>query len=275
MNTHAEWLFEAPLAHEAAGRAGAAYATPSGAPVLELEGEFEWETNEQSHNSSAEAFATRVLPGLPEGHEVLTRAAAAPFAGVNLPALLQGVIRPDRGGSSYWNFPLSALHVTDPAEQRRHALRRAAGTSTAGAVGEIRSWLETLYGRAMAAGAGTPAAFGWIGEALHLIQDSYSQAHTERAYGAGPGGAHLIRKVRFYDYNVIPPRRTVGPGEHNFPSDERDGIRWGNGALKWEATVAIEASRAYLAMMLRHLASPAAPSNRVELSLFLDKHVAV
>lgn len=222
-------------------------------------------------------FATRVLPFLPEGHEILTRTAARGVSGVNLSALLDGVIRPDRGGTSYWNFPAAALHSTDPGEQRRHSLRRTATTSLSVALSEIRNYLTLLYSRAMRAAAmrsprGMKQAFEWIGEALHLIQDSYSQAHIQRAYGAGAGGVHPIRYIRYFHYTVFPPSRTTAPTEHNFPSDARDSITGAAGRLKPEATLAIAASREYLLMLLRHIASPTSPRNTVEFRAFLTKH---
>jgi hypothetical protein len=123
--------------------------------------------------------------------------------------------------------------------------------------------------------ARTPAtAFEWIGEALHLIQDSYSRAHIERAYGTGPGGSHPIRYIRSFHASVFPPSRTRGPREHNFPSDPRDSIRAG-GALKSEAVMARNASREYLRMMLRHRARPGAPGNVAELRAFMRKHLSM
>lgn len=227
--------------------------------------------------NESDRFATRVLPFLPEGHEILTRTAARGLSGVDLTALLDGVIRPDRGGKSYLNFPASALHATDPGEQRRHSLRRSASTSTAVALGEIRNYLTLLYSRAIIAAKmrsprGRKQAFEWIGEALHLIQDSYSQAHIQRSYGAGRGGSHPIRYIRFYNYNVFPPSRTTAPSEHNFPTDQRDSIKATTGKIKPEAVLATRASREYLVMMLRHMASPTNPVNAGELRAFISKH---
>jgi hypothetical protein len=222
-------------------------------------------------------FSTRVLPFFPEGHEILTRTAARGLSGINLTALLDGVIRPDRGGKSYLNFPASAIHATDPGEQRRHSLRRAASTSTSAALREIKNYLSLLYSRAMgAAGMRSPRghkqAFEWIGEALHLIQDSYSQAHIQRAYGAGPGVTHPIRYIRYYNYSVFPPSRTTAPREHKYPSDERDSIKDTSGRLKAEASLAINASREYLILILRHMASPASSANAAEFRAFLVRH---
>jgi hypothetical protein len=251
VTTH-EAIFEAPAAHEVAGGS-----------IHELE---------------ADAFVTRVqpIPGLPghaEGHEVITRVAAASLP-VDLAALLRGVIRPDRGGTSYWKFPGAVLHVSDPAEQRRHCLRRTPGTSTPAAIAEIQAWFTTLYRRAMSAPTAA-TAFEWIGEAVHLLQDSYSQAHAERAYGAGPGGTHPIRKVRSFVLGVFPPRRSVGPSEHNAPADDRDMIYDSAARLKPEAGLARNATREFLVLMLRHLSSPAAPGNPAELRTFINRHLSM
>jgi hypothetical protein len=243
-------LFEAPAAHEAAG-----------GPV---------------HESEADGFATRVqpVPGLPghaEGHEVITRVAAASLP-VDLPALLRGVIRPDRGGNSYFNFPGAALHVADPVEQRRHCLRRTPGTSTPAALSEIRVWFTTVYRRALGA-PNRAAAFEWIGEAAHLLQDSYSKAHTERAFGAGLGGTHPIRKVRSFVLGVFPPRRSVGPDEHNAPKDSRDDIYDSSARLKYEAGLARDATRELLVMAVRHLRTPTDPAIPAEVRAFMDRHL--
>jgi len=88
----------------------------------------------------AEPFFTRVqpvphLPGYEEGHEVLTRSAASGLvSGPDLDAILLGVIRPDRGGASYWKFPRAAFHALNPAVQRAHSLRRTRGTSAGAAL---------------------------------------------------------------------------------------------------------------------------------------------
>jgi hypothetical protein len=147
----------------------------------------------------ADPFVTRVqpvplLPGHAEGHEVLVRMAAAGLP-VDLAALLRGVIRPDRGGTSYWSFPRAALHASDPAEQCRHALRRTQTTPLRAALAEIRQHFIRLYRRALAARSRPGVASEWIGEMLHQIQDSYSQAHVVRAYRAGPGGSHPIGRL--------------------------------------------------------------------------------
>ena len=68
----------------------------------------------------AEYFVTRILPGLKEGHEVLTRRAAAAVPGVDTRALLRGVVRVD-AGKHIWNLPAPLASSLDPSQQRRHA----------------------------------------------------------------------------------------------------------------------------------------------------------
>jgi len=263
MVTQAEALFEAPVAHESRS-ATSPYA------------QAETGTHEQ-----ADRFVTRVqpIPGLPghlEGHEILTRGAARalprPLTAAELRALIIGVITPDRGGASYLSFPKAALTATRPDEQRRHALRRTRATTTRAALVEIRRYLITLHARALRRGR-TPAGFHWAGEALHLIQDSYSCAHTERAHGRGPGGTHPIRYVRWFGFSVVPPSRSAAPHEHNYPTDSRDTIAAG-GKLKPEALLAQRAGREFLLMLIRHWAAPTSPAIGPDLRRFLRRHLS-
>jgi hypothetical protein len=113
-----------------------------------------------------------------------------------------------------------------------------------------------------------PAAqFELIGEALHLIQDSYSPAHMERNYG-GSGKVHSINYIRFW--HPI----TVGgsPLEHSFPIDPRDNLTVASIPLNW-VDEAITASRDFLQMVLNHVKNPADPGNRTELNAFMNKHL--
>jgi hypothetical protein len=181
------------------------------------------------------------------------------------------VRRPDRGGGSYWNFPRAAIHAFSPSAQRSHALRRTPSTSQAAALSEIRRHLATLYLLALRA-PNRATALGWIGEAVHLIQDSYSGAHTERSLGRGAGGASPIRRIRAFYLSLWPPRRSTAPHEHNVPSDPRDRIWKSPGVLTNEARFAIRASREYLTMMLRHVRYPSAPGNLAEFRTFLRRH---
>jgi hypothetical protein len=223
----------------------------------------------------AEYFVTRVLPGMREGHEVLTRRAAAGLgAGVDLPALLRGVARVD-AGKSLLHLPRALLDALRPNQQRRHVLRAQLCQPVRAALSQARNHLIRRHALALGAGP-RPVAFEWIGEALHLIQDSYSAAHTERALGADQRGPHPIRYIRFFGMTRrFPPQFTAAPREHAFPADPRDQITDPVGRLRPEARLAIAASRDYLQMMLRHLASPRAPRNAAELRAFMNRHLAL
>jgi hypothetical protein len=268
MNARSSSLFEAPLSHEATH-----YTNPYTNP------EF-YSNPEEEFEGEGDYFVTKVLPGFPEGHEVLTRHAAAGLPGIDMRALLIGVTRVDKG-ERLRDLPASLVHSVVGGEQNRHALRRNLSTPMRSALAEIRRQLRILHARALvAACAGASrTAFLWIGEALHLIQDSYSSAHIQRDFGRGPGGSHPIRYIRFYANVKINPfphlptfTRGRGPREHNFPTDPRDSIRSPRGALKPEARAAIAASREFLRMILRHMAAPASPRNAAELRAFMNKH---
>src|SRR5262249_29846472 len=113
------------------------------------------------------------------------------------------------------------------------------------------------------------AALEWAGEALHLLQDSFSSAHVERA-----GGTGRIRQIRAFYVRVGWPPLSRAPGEHNAPSDPRDDV-FLHGALRPEARAAASASRAYLTMVLRHLRAPKAPGNAAELHTFISRYLSM
>lgn len=222
---------------------------------------------------SAEGFFTRVTPipgvGNKEGHEIITRAAlrGLPLSSAEQTAVLDGVIRPDRGGRSYWNFPAAAIGSLRAAAQPSHALRPTPGTSTPAALALIRKRFTDLYRNALRA-PNRLNALGWVGEALHLLQDSFSSAHVERAGPAGP-----IRKIRAFYIRAGWPPLSRAPHEHNAPSDPRDDVFLG-GALRPEALAATRASRELLTMALRHLASPGSPSIAPDWAAFLRRHLS-
>src|SRR5687768_4855293 len=254
--------------------------TRVGTRAREMELEFELDSAAaelESEYESAEGFYTRVqplrgLPGYDEGHEILTRSAAAGLlSGADLHALLFGVIRPDRGGASYLNFPGAAVGAFSPAAQSAHSLRRDRLTTSSAALAEIRQKLAALYRLAVTA-TGRAAALAWVGEGLHLIQDSYSGAHVSRRLGGGPGGRSPIASIRALYVQAWPMLRSTAPGEHGTPSDTRDDVWAAPGVLRSEARYAIAASREYIALLLRHIAAPAAPGNTTEFLAFLKRH---
>jgi hypothetical protein len=103
-----------------------------------------------------------------------------------------------------------------------------------------------------------------------LIQDSFSEAHTERLWSAAGSPAHRINFIRYFG-----PRGLPAPDEHQVvPSpDPRDIITTASGALTRAATHSVVASKEFLRMMRRHLASPGAAGISAELRAFMDRHL--
>ncbi len=237
---------------------------------LEFEAELESAAFELE---GAEPFYTKVTPipgiGNKEGHEILTRVAmrGLPLTAAEQSAILLGVIRPDRGGRSYWNFPRAALESLKAAAQPSHALRPTPSSTVAAALRLIRSRFLRLYYRAMRA-ANRTVALEWLGEALHLLQDSFSSAHVQRV-----GGSGRIRHIRAFYIRLGWPPLSRAPHEHNAPSDPRDDV-YLHGALRPEARAAIGASRAFLTMALRHLRAPRSPQNTPELRAFMSRYLS-
>jgi hypothetical protein len=239
---------------------------------MELELELAGQALEQELEQP-ESFYTRVTPipgiGNAEGHEILTRRAMSGLglSAADRSAIELGVIRPDRGGRSYWNFPGAAIGAMAASAQPAHSLRPTPAASSAAALSLIQRQFAALHRNAMTAPT-RQVALEWLGEALHLLQDSYSAAHTERA-----GGTGRIQKVRAFFIRVGWPPRSTAPGEHNAPSDTRDDV-FSGGALRPQASAAITASRDFLVMALRHLGRPGSPSNAGELAAFIGRYLS-
>jgi len=194
-----------------------------------------------------------------EGHEAITRAA---WEGLGLlpeqeRALIGGVRAPD---VSLAGLLSSAL----PFAQPRHALRRWWGTSSADAVRDAREFLAATHRRAMSLPDG-PRRWVVLGEALHCLQDSYSPAHVDRAGG---------RILRMSHWGPLDAFRGGRHREHGFPSDGRDSA-WSNGELTAEARTAVQGSRRYLEVALRHSASPRDDeAQRLEVEAVLEELMA-
>jgi hypothetical protein len=243
-------------------------------PYLQSEAGFESELDRAGRALEApEPFYTRVTPipgiGNKEGHEILTRVAMRGLAlsAADRSAVLLGVIRPDRGGKSYWNFPRSALESLKARAQPAHSLRPTPSSTVATALRLIRARFVRLYLRAMRA-RNRATALQWLGEAMHLLQDSFSSAHVERA-----GGTGRIRHIRAFYVRFGWPPLSRAPREHNAPSDPRDDV-YLNGALRREARAAIRASRVFLRMALHHLRVPGSPRRRVDLLRFMSRYLS-
>ena len=172
---------------------------------------------------------------LPAGHETITQRAARPLVAAgrltpaDVAALVAGVRSVDE----------NLLGLALPSLQRQHFLRASLCQPVRTA---YRQALARLYNRFEAAvGASGAQRFRLAGEALHLIQDSFSEAHTERVRTpAGPTGA--IRFVRFYGVRGKP-----APVEHKLVGDRRDLIAVASAA----ARAARRASTAFLLLLLR------------------------
>jgi len=173
----------------------------------------------------------------PEGHEILTRQdARGMISGTDLLALVDGARRPDLADPSD--------HIK-LGEQKRHFLRsikQPAWSAWFSAIDHLRSLHQNIL-----ASANRTDELRLMGEALHLIQDSFAPAHVERE----PRTRDIL-SLRIYDPK--PPA-----GEHTFLLDARDTL-WQSpraGAsppkLTAAATDAVNASREYLKMALGHL----------------------
>jgi hypothetical protein len=191
--------------------------------------------------------------GVIKGHETITESALrATGLTAHRALLIEGVQRPDRAPS------------LPPGEQKRHALRGLPCQTTATALAEIHAQLLKLHGLALAARGGRDTWL-WAGEALHLIQDSYSPAHTERALG----GANPIIYIRSYRHGVL-----VGTTEHLYPVDHRDYIKFPS-SKAWVAR-ALSVSEEYLKLVKSHLARRLAPAAaRPDLVRFMNRHLAL
>lgn len=201
------------------------------------------------------------------GHVELTAnaAASAGFGGDDLEALKRGVARPDQS-------PTSITEQIDECQQHRHALRAAFCQDMPSAIERIRSYLRNLYDCILSMAAPQDperrkAQFELIGEALHLIQDSYSPAHMERDFG-GPGKVHAIKYIRFWN----PITLAGDPMEHNFPVDPRDNLTLASFPIDW-VKEALTASREFLQMVKRHIADPGDSKVRPERDAYINKHL--
>jgi hypothetical protein len=224
-------------------------------PTGRLRREMEAESASEGEHFVVDTLIT------PRGHERLTEDAAIPLVGRGSPelaALLVGVVRVDD--------PARAFIATD---QRRHCLRQELCQTQAAAMGDVRGHLGGLHSLALGSG---PTAFEFAGEAFHLIQDSYSNAHTERILSAS-GPPHPILFIRLF--SLLQGR--TAPVEHQVvpPPDPRDIITLRSGGLTDFARASVAASREYLQMLLRHRRGLPPGTIRAELTAFMDRHLVL
>lgn len=191
-----------------------------------------------------------------EGHEALTKAAARGLSSTDLSALTKGVRSPDVDGPLTNHIKLE--------EQRRHALRRTLVQTTKGALGDATKHLAKLHGRVIGAKKRS-RQLQLAGEALHLIQDSFSPAHAERS-------GRKIKKLRNFgpaNWALPTPLQHL---EHITPIDPRDVVRDRRGNFTREAKQAIQASTEYLTMVKKHTGGPVpGPEVNADLAAFVTK----
>lgn len=131
-------------------------------------------------------------------------------------------------------------HSVREADQKLHALRRSPGQDWRVALREIVAELQSQH-RGILAEPNARARLRRVGAALHLIQDSYCPAHTER----GPG--NCIRYVRNYGGGSLSTPGGGSGSEHRFPFDDRDSVA----AHPGPATAATAASKEYLQVVFK------------------------
>jgi hypothetical protein len=170
----------------------------------------------------------------PAGHEILTERAAKGLINnkTELNTLIAGVRRPDLADLNN--------HIK-LGEQKRHFLRSGMQPSW-NAWFSATDHLQILHQNILASTSRLDQ-LGLIGEALHLIQDSFAPAHVEREPLTGE-----ILYIRVYD-----PK--PGPQDHAYLIDQRDAIFAAQPPklLTAGAQRAISCSREYLQMALKHL----------------------
>lgn len=187
------------------------------------------------------------------GHEVITRAAigsgAISFTVAGRPVsvtlsptdiadIILGNRSVDLGLTDSDDSGAGLTLILTPSQQRRHALRSTLTQPQAAALTDIRA----EFGRAHAAilrERDPRRRMRLIGVVLHLIQDSFSPAHTDR-----DPGSQCIRYVRNYG-------RGSAPTEHGTPGDPRDDITASAGAAA--RAMATSSSRRYLQIVMKAL----------------------
>ena len=107
--------------------------------------------------------------------------------------------------------------ILNPSEQKRHALRSTLTQTQPAALADIRAEFARAH-RAVLREPGARRRMRLIGVVLHLIQDSFSPAHSAR----DPTRSWCISRVRNYG-------RGRAPAEHDTPGDARDSVT-GTGA---------------------------------------------
>ncbi len=180
-------------------------------------------------------------PASVEGHEVITRKAIGPSREIQFtvagrpmrntlsPEDVDSIIAGNRSVDLGW-MGTGVLFSLNKDEQRRHSLRREFMQPMPDALADIIGSLRAQHVGILAEPNATQK-MRRIGMATHLIQDSFSPAHTERR----PGSGWCISYFRNFG-------RGNAPREHGTPSDPRDEIERSG----IQASQATAATRRYL-----------------------------
>jgi hypothetical protein len=191
-----------------------------------------------------------------EGHEVLTRSAIGasrtiPFsvAGKPLSRVLTAaeeaeIVAGNRSVDLGW-AGTGVVFAFSQDEQKRHSLRRNFGQPLPAALADVIGSLRSQHA-AILAEKDPKTRLRRIGQATHLIQDSFSPAHTDRR----PGSGWCIYYIKNYG-------RGKTPAEHGVPSDDRDKIA--NPVSRPAALQAIAATREYLSIVFKAVHGRTAP----------------
>lgn len=181
-----------------------------------------------------------------EGHEAITRnaigpartitftVAGRPMTRVLSPVEQAEIIAGNRSVDLGW-MGTGVLFSFNKAEQKRHALRRELSQPQAAALADIVASLSAQHAGILAE-RDPMRRLHKVGQALHLVQDSFSPAHTLRRPGAG----WCISYIRNFG-------RGSAPTEHGVPRDGRDEIA----RSRAEAAQAVSASRRYLEIVFK------------------------
>lgn len=211
-----------------------------------------------------------------EGHEVITRDAIGPTRTIaftvsgaptshtltptDVADILLGNRSVDLGTHDADDSGAGVRSVMSPAEQRRHSLRATRFQAMPAALTDIRTEFSRLHS-AILAERDPRRRMRLIGVTLHLIQDSYSPAHTDRNFTSNA----CIRYVR--NYGVPLPTDPAGR-EHGVPSDDRDSITHAPSATA--RAQATDKSRRYLQIILKALrGGPAGIEASMEIGNFM------
>jgi hypothetical protein len=211
-----------------------------------------------------------------EGHEVLTRSAIGasrtiPFtvAGKPLTRVLTAseeaeIVAGNRSVDLGW-AGTGILFAFNEDEQKRHSLRRNFGQPLPAALADVIGSLRSQHA-AILAERDPKTRLRRIGQVTHLIQDSYSPAHTDRR----PGSSWCIYYIKNYG-------RGSAPAEHGKPSDDRDKIA--NPSSRAAASAAIAATREYLSIVFKAIHGRTAPDPvavseaAAEFARFVGRHL--